>query len=104
MMESRLCVREVPEGEAEFRYYLNAYNAPRRRENRAMGLLHVPGREIPATVIAKRASEIRRALSGGEILGIPYLAGSQIRYRTTLDAVLQWDHARRNPLQAVSHA
>jgi hypothetical protein len=64
-------------------------------------LLHVPGREIPATVIAKRASEIRRALSGGEILGIPYLAGSQIRYRTTLDAVLQWDQARRNPLQAV---
>lgn len=39
MMESRLCVREIPEGEAEFRYYLNAYNAPRRRENRAMGLL-----------------------------------------------------------------
>jgi hypothetical protein len=34
-----LCIREVPEGEAEYRYYLNAYNAPRKRENRAMGLL-----------------------------------------------------------------
>ena len=39
MMESRLCVREVPEGEAEFRYYLNAYSAPRRRENRLLGAL-----------------------------------------------------------------
>jgi len=39
MMDSRLCVREATEGEAEFRYYLNAYNAPRKRENRAMGLL-----------------------------------------------------------------
>ena len=39
MMESRLCVREVTEGEAEFRYYLNAYSAPRRRENRLLGAL-----------------------------------------------------------------
>ena len=38
-MKSRLCVREVTEGEAEFRYYLNAYNAPRRRENRLLGAL-----------------------------------------------------------------
>lgn len=38
-MVDRLCVREVPEGEAEYRYYLNAYNAPRKRENKALGLL-----------------------------------------------------------------
>jgi hypothetical protein len=36
---THLCVREVPEGEAEYRYYLSCYNAPRKRENKAMGLL-----------------------------------------------------------------
>jgi hypothetical protein len=34
-----LCVREIPEGEAEYQLYLSCYNAPRKRENKAMGLL-----------------------------------------------------------------
>ena len=38
-MENKLCAREIPEGEAEFRYYLACYTAPRKRENKAMGLL-----------------------------------------------------------------
>lgn len=38
-MTSNLCIREVTEGEAEYALYLSCYNAPRKRENRVLGLL-----------------------------------------------------------------
>lgn len=34
-----LAKREIAEGEAEFRYYLSCYSAPRKRENRVLGAL-----------------------------------------------------------------
>jgi hypothetical protein len=39
MTEANLYTRELSEGEAEYRYYLSCYEAPRKRENRLLGAL-----------------------------------------------------------------
>lgn len=51
-MESRLCVRELPEGEAEYRYYLSCYSAPRKRENRLLGAMAVIGATLGPVALA----------------------------------------------------
>ena len=39
MVDANLYAREIPEGEAEYRYYLSCYETPRKRENRLLGAL-----------------------------------------------------------------
>jgi hypothetical protein len=36
---SDLYTREIPEGEAEYQFYLSCYQQPRRRENKVLGAL-----------------------------------------------------------------